>query len=303
MRVFVTGGTGFVGGHLVPLLEAQGCEVRSVGPELEITDRAQLQRAFAQSAPDAVIHLAAQSSVAASMVDPAECFRTNTLGTLALLRAAAASCPDARILLVSSGDIYGNAQPSAPPYRESDALHPASPYARSKLAADLMGAQAAEAGQDVVRSRAFPHTGAGQSDRFVASSFALQLARMEAGLCEPEMAVGNLDSVRDFLDVEDVVRAYALLISPDIPKDVYNIASGRGVRIQAVLDQLVELCGVTPTVAIDPARFRDSDQLVGNADKLEKATGWQPQIPLRTTLSKLLEFWRARVREGAPEAS
>ena len=295
MRVFVTGGSGFVAGHLVPLLEAAGHVVRASGPELEITNQPLLEQALADSEPDTIIHLAAQSSVAASWGDPAECFRTNTLGSLALLRAARARCPQARILLVSSGDTYGSARVSDRPYRESDPLRPESPYARSKVAADLMGALAAQAGQDIVRIRAFTHTGAGQTDRFVASSFARQLAEMEAGLREPVMRVGNLESLRDFLDVHDVVRAYMELMSPDIPIGVYNVASGRGVRIRALLDQLVELSNVDPAVEVDPARVRETDQLVGDASRLEQWTGWQPRIPLRTTLEGLLESWRQQL--------
>jgi GDP-4-dehydro-6-deoxy-D-mannose reductase len=295
MRVFVTGASGFVGGHLVPQLEAQGCEVRAVGMELEISDRRQLEQALSDAPPSVIVHLAAQSSVAASWGDPAECFRTNTLGTLALLRAAATRCPDARILLVSSGDTYGSAQPSDHPYRENDPLRPASPYARSKVAADLMGALAAKRGQDVVRIRAFTHTGAGQTDRFVASSFARQLVVMELGSREPVLRVGNLASLRDFLDVEDVVGAYLKLMEPNVPPGAYNVASGRGIRIQSVLDQLVELSKVDPAVEVDPERFRETDQLVGDARKLEDATGWQPRIPLRTTLTNLIADWRTRL--------
>lgn len=295
MRVFITGGSGFVAGHMLPYLERQGIEVRASGPELEITDQGQLESSFSAAAPDTILHLAAQSSVAASWDDPAESFRTNTLGTLAVLRAAAASCPSARILLVSSGDTYGSAQPSARPYRESDPLRPASPYARSKVAADLMAGLAGRAGLAVVRIRAFSHMGAGQTDRFVASSFARQLAEMEAGLREPVLRVGNLDSLRDFLDVEDVVRAYWELMSPKVPTGVYNVASGRGVRIQNLLDQLVELSRVDPRIEVDPERFRQTDQLVGDAGKLSDATGWQPQVPLGTTLSRLLESWRGRL--------
>lgn len=295
MRVFITGGSGFVGGHLRSSLEAEGIEVHSSGPELEITDRGLLERAFQAAAPDAIFHLAAQSSVAASWGDPAECFRTNTLGTLAVLRAARTSCPAARILVVSSGDTYGSAQPSDRPYRECDPLRPTSPYARSKVAADLMARRAGDAGLAVVRIRAFTHVGAGQTDRFVASSFARQLAEMEAGRREPVMRVGNLESLRDFLDVGDVVRAYRDMLSPSLPTGVYNVASGRGIRVQALLDQLIQLSRVDPVIEIDPERFRPTDQLVGDAGKLSAATGWQPQIPLAATLSRLLESWRERL--------
>ncbi len=293
MRVFVTGASGFVGGHLLPRLEGAGMTVTATDREVDVTDSKSLGAAIRGARPDAVVHLAAQSSVQASYEDPEGAFRINYLGSLTLLRVIAADAPEARVLLIGSSDAYGSAGSGDRPIRESDPLCPVSPYARSKAAAELLGALAAERGLDVIRVRAFTHIGAGQTDRFVASSFARQVAEIVEGTREPRLAVGNLESVRDFLDVRDVVDAYCRLLSPSVPRGVYNVASGRGVSVGEILDTLIELAGITPRIEVDPARFRPTDRRIGDASRLRKATGWAPATPLRDTLSGMLEFWRA----------
>jgi GDP-4-dehydro-6-deoxy-D-mannose reductase len=150
----------------------------------------------------------------------------------------------------------------------------------------------------VVRVRPFNHTGAGRPDRFVESSFARQIAEIEAGLRPPEMAVGNLDAVRDFLDVEDVIGAYVRLLEPGVPAGVYNVASGTGTRIRDLLDLLLAQSEVRPEVETDEARWRPADTSVGSAERLAKATGWAPEIPLQETLKNLLDGWRQAVRAG-----
>jgi GDP-4-dehydro-6-deoxy-D-mannose reductase len=294
MRVFVTGAKGFVGGHLLPRLNDAGMQVTATDREVDVTDAASIAGALRRARPDAIIHLAAQSSVAASWKDPLEAFRINYLGSLTLLAALRAEAPRARLLLIGSADAYGGASRTEQPIRETDPLLPNSPYARSKAAAEQLGALAAAKGLDVVRVRAFTHIGDGQSDRFVASSFARQVARIAAGTRVPKLTVGNLDSVRDFLDVRDVVDAYALLLDPAVPADVYNVASGRGVPIREVLDHLLELAGLAGKVEVevDPDRYRETDYLIGDATRLRAATDWAPAIPLRETLTGLLEWWR-----------
>ena len=293
MRVFVTGAAGFVGGHLIPRLEDAGMIVTATDLEVDVTDPRSLSAAIRGARPDAVIHLAALSSVPASYADPLEAFRINYLGSMTLLRVIAAEVPRARVLLIGSSDAYGSTGSGEQPIRESDPLSPASPYARSKAAAELLGALAAERGLDVIRVRAFTHIGPGQTDRFAASSFARQVAEIVEGSREPRMAVGNLDSVRDFLDVRDVVDAYCRLLDPGVPRAVYNVASGRGVSLREILDTLTDLAGITPRIEVDPARFRPADRRVGEASRLRRATGWAPRIELRDTLSEMLQFWRA----------
>jgi GDP-4-dehydro-6-deoxy-D-mannose reductase len=271
-------------------------EVTATDREVDVTNLESMRAALRTGPPDALVHLAAQSSVAASWKDPLGAFRLNYLGSLTVLSAVEAEAPHARVLLIGSSDAYGNprSQPGRP-IRESDPLHPESPYARSKAAAEQLGAVAVARGLDVVRVRAFTHIGAGQTDRFVASSFARQVAEIAGGVREPRLSVGNLDSVRDFLDVRDVVDAYCRLVEPGVPADVYNVASGHGVAIRELLDELLDLAGVSAKVEVDPELFRPSDFSVGDASRLRAATGWTPRFPLRETLGGLLDWWRGQI--------
>ena len=295
MRIFVTGAAGFVGRHLTAKLRAQGHEVVATDRELDVSDAAVLAPFVARTQPEAIVHLAAVSSVAASQENPALAYRVNYLGTHALLEAAAAHAPRARVLLVGSGECYGSAPPGAPPFTEASPLRPRSPYARTKAAADLLGLAWAERGLDVVRVRPFNHTGAGQSDVFVASSFARQLVEIERGQRPGVLHVGNLESVRDFLDVADVVDAYALLCDPRAPAGAYNVASGRGTSAGVLLEQLCAFAQLAPRVEVDPARLRPTDCSVGDASRLRAATGWAPKVPFATTLAGLLAHWRAEL--------
>jgi GDP-4-dehydro-6-deoxy-D-mannose reductase len=238
--------------------------------------------------------------VASSWRDPLQAYRINYRGSLTLLDALLAEAPRARVLLIGSSDAYGPAGADGRPLRESDPLAPASPYARSKAAAELLGGLAAARGLGVVRVRAFTHIGAGQSDQFVASSFARQVAEIAAGLRPPRIAVGNLESVRDLLDVGDVVDAYIRLLDPSVPPGIYNVASGRGVRVREVLDTLLELAAVQAEVEVDPTRYREADHRVGDATKLRRATGWEPRTPLRETLAAVLDSWREQCRPPPP---
>ncbi len=293
MRVLVTGAAGFVGRHLVPRLERDGFDVVATDRDLDVVDAAAVAATVAELEPQAVVHLAAQSSVPASWRDPALTYRVNFVGTRAVLEAVAALRPQARVLLVGSSDAYGTLESGAPPFTESSPLRPRSPYARSKAAADLLGASYAEL--EVVRMRAFNHAGAGQSDAFVLSSFARQIAEIERGLREPTLRVGNLDSVRDFLDVADVIEAYRLLLRPEVPAAAYNVASGSGRRIGELLARLLERARVRPWIEVDPERLRPRDASVGDASRLRAATGWRPRVPLDASLDALLEDWRRQV--------
>lgn len=300
MRVFVTGAGGFVGRRLRPRLEGLGHRVIGADREVDVTDPRVLGPALADAAPDAVIHLAALSSVARSWREPALCYRLNFLGTRSLLECVAARCTDARVLLVGSADQYAPASGApggAAPFDETTPLRPRSPYARTKAAAEMLGEAAAADGLDVVRVRAFNHTGAGQADAFVVSSFARQVAAIRAGRQEPILRVGNLDSVRDFLHVDDVIDAYVALLDRKVPADVYNVAGGVATPIQTVLDRLIALAGIDPRVEIDPERFRPTDWLVGDAARLREVTGWQPRVPFDAILRELYDDWSKRDAE------
>jgi GDP-4-dehydro-6-deoxy-D-mannose reductase len=299
MRIWVTGAGGFVGRHLVPRLCEVGAEVTGTDREQDVTDPAALAEALERLRPDAIVHLAAYTSVAGSASHARAVFEVNYLGTRTLLAAAAQRAPAPRVLLAGTGQVYGSAAPGAPPFREDAPLRPASPYAWSKAAGDLLGAQYAARGLPVLRARAFNHTGAGQSDAFAAPSFARQLAEIELGRREPVLRVGNLDSVRDFLAVEDVVDAYARLLDPAVPPGVYNVASGRGRTLREILDLLLARAEVEPKVEIDPARFRPIEVSVGDASRLAESTGWEPRRSLEGCLDRLLDHWRQAARASA----
>lgn len=294
MKVFVTGARGFVGRKLIPRLEAAGHDAIGVDREVDVTVAAAIEAALRGYHPDAIVHLAAMSSVAESGREPEICYRLNFGGTRTLLRAAETICPAARLILVGSTDQYAATTPRDRGFDEETPLQPRSPYARTKAAAEMLGQEAAARGQDVVRVRASNHSGPGQSDSFVVPSFARQVAAIRRGRQEPIMRVGNLDSVRDFLHVDDVVEAYLALLDPQVPADVYNVASGKAVSIQKILDRLVEIAKISPVIEIDPERFRPTDWCVADASKLRAASDWKPKRSLDDLLRELYEDWLAR---------
>lgn len=295
VRIFVTGARGFVGRRLTAQLAAAGHEVLAADRELDVRDADRVGRAVAHAHPDAIVHLAAHSSVARSFETPREVYRVNFLGARAVLEATAAHARGARVLLVGSGQVYGSAAPGTPPFRESDALRPASPYARTKAAADLLGGCWARRGLAVVRARPFNHTGPGQSDTFVAANLARQLAEIEAGARPSRLEVGNLESIRDFLDVDDVIEAYCRLLDPAVPAGAYNVARGVGTSIRELLDALLVHVRVKPEVVVDPARLRPRDVSTGSSERLTAATAWRPRVPLDETLGRMINDWRRRV--------
>jgi GDP-4-dehydro-6-deoxy-D-mannose reductase len=213
-----------------------------------------------------------------------------------------------RVLVVGSADEYGIVEGASIPVREDTPLRPVSPYAVSKVAQGLLALEyAAPGGPEVLRTRTFPHTGPGRGEAFAESSFARQIAEVEAGRRRPGLEVGNLEAVRDFTDVRDVVRAYWALLEAGAgaasrPDGVYNVCSGRGVRLGDLLSRLVALAGVEVEIRQDPGRFRPADipVLVGDPSRLRAATGWEPRIALDRTLADLLEDWRARLSARSP---
>lgn len=294
MRIFVTGARGFVGQRLLPRLSEAGHAPIGADREVDITEAEPLRRALRRARPDAIVHLAAMSSIAESWRAPERCYRINFLGTRNLLAAAEAEAPSARVLLIGSADQYGATAPADKAFDETTPMRPRSPYARSKAAGELLGTFAAERGLDVVRVRAFTHTGPGQADHFVVSSFARQAAAIREGRQEPIMHVGNLESVRDFLHVDDVLRAYIALLDPAVPADVYNVAGERATRVLDVLEHLKRRAGIDPVVETDPDRWRPADWLVGDATRLRAATGWSPSISLESLIDELYADWLAK---------
>jgi GDP-4-dehydro-6-deoxy-D-mannose reductase len=294
MRVMVTGADGFVGRRLVARLIAEGDQVHASDRELDVADAARVREAVAEAKPDAVVHLAALSFVPDSFADPRATFRVNFLGARAVLEAVAGEAPSARLLLVGSSQIYGSAPPGTPPFDEEAPLRPASPYAWAKAAADLLGGVHARRGLDVMRLRPFNHTGPGRPDHFVESSLARQLAEIEAGRRPARIDVGNLDAVRDFLHVDDVIESYVRLLRGSAPAGPYNVASGSATSIRAVLEALLAAspAAARVEVRVDPARVRPAEASVGRAERLARVTGWAPRIPPSALFTELLDHWR-----------
>ncbi len=319
MRLLVTGVAGFGGRHLVRrLASGAGAEIHGgdrtdrgavrddagLGPLLasyrvaDITDAAAVAAWVREVGPDAIAHLAAQASGADSLLDPAGTYRVNVLGTLHVLEAARVHAPEAPVLLVGSADVYGSGAPGER-LREEAPLKPRNPYALSKASGDALGALYAETyGLRVVRTRTFSHTGPGQRPRFALASFADQIARIDAGLRGPEVRVGNLDGVRDYGDVRDVVRAYEALLLRGAAGQVYNVCTGVGHPLSSLLDLLLSVSGVRAEVVRDPGRVRarDAGHLVGDPSRLRERTGWRAEIPIEQTLADLYRDARERVR-------
>jgi len=294
--IAVTGAKGFVGGHLLERLGS-----RAVSVDADVTDTEALRRVVAEAGPDAVVHLAASSSVAASWTDAAEPWRVNALGTVNLLEAARSEAPGARVLVVSTGDVYGQADEIPTP--ETAPSRPVSPYAASKAAAELAAEQFRRSGSDIVVVRPFQHEGPGRDERFAVGSWAAQIARAEEG-GGGTVFVGDLTSRRDITDVRDVVRAYEALLEPETQAGTYNVASGTAVAMREVLELLVSLARCPIDVEEDPARLRASEVAVlsGDASKLAAATGWAPTIPLEQTLADTLDAARSAVADKMASA-
>jgi GDP-4-dehydro-6-deoxy-D-mannose reductase len=221
------------------------------------------------------------------------------VGAFNLLEAVRKLRTPPRVLLVGSSEEYGLAQPADIPLREEAPLRPNSPYAVSKLSQSYLGLQYALVHRvPVIRTRTFHHTGPGRGEAFAESSFAKQLVEIETDRRSPVLHVGNLDAIRDFTDVRDTVRAYWMLIDRGESGEVYNVCSGRALRIRELLDVLIQVSGVKVEVRVDPERLRPSDipVLVGDPGKIRKVTGWEPRLPLDRTLKDLLHDWRSRDR-------
>jgi GDP-4-dehydro-6-deoxy-D-mannose reductase len=285
VRALVTGPAGFVGTHLhAELGEA------FVPYEADVLDADALRKAV--TGADAVVHLAAQSSVAASWEDTLQTWRVNVDGTVGVLEAVRAERPAARVLFASTGEVYGKA--SRIPTPEDERIAPVSPYAASKAAAELA---CSFSGLDVVVARATNHEGPGRDDRFAVGSWARQIARLEAE-GGGTLLVGDLSAERDILDVRDVCRAYGLLLDPAVPAGTYNVAAGKTVKMSDVVELLVRLARVPVLVERDESRVRPADipRLSSDPSKLRAATGWEPEISLEQTLADAL----AAAREMEP---
>jgi GDP-4-dehydro-6-deoxy-D-mannose reductase len=260
----------------------------------------QVVSALERVQPDVIFHLAAQSNVPQSFEDPAGTLTSNLLGQLHLFQAALRLHQDPLFLIACSNEIYGLVRPDELPIGEDTPLRPVNPYAVSKAAQDLLAYQYHISSQlRTIRLRPFNHIGPRQSDRLAASSFAAQIARIEASLQPPLLRVGNLAAERDFTDVRDIVHAYELAARHCEPGLAYNIGSGRCVSIRWLLDTLLTLSTCDIAIEPDPTRMRPADvpQVICDSRRFRQLTGWEPRISLEQTLYDLLEYWRKQVTE------
>ena len=317
MRILITGATGFVGSHLIEYLlmsmddasvyatQRRRSNIENVKHLLnlprvkwvtmDITDSHSVTRLMTECKPEWCFHLCAQSFVPASWNAPQETMMTNVIGTINLMEAARAVCPEVRIQVAGSSEEYGMVKEDETPISESNPLRPMSPYAVSKVAEDLLGYQYFMSyGLHVVRTRGFNHTGPRRGEMFVCSNFARQIVEMEKGKRDNIIRVGNLDAKRDFTDVRDMVRAYRLSLEKGKDGEVYNISSGSCFSMREVLDMLIRISGIKVKVEQDPERMRPSDVpvLLGDSMKFQKETGWKPEIPFEKTLKDIIDYWR-----------
>jgi GDP-4-dehydro-6-deoxy-D-mannose reductase len=321
--VLVTGITGFVGSHFAEYALRHGAAVsgsRLPGTDagniehirndvrlvdVDLRDASAVRGLLDTTEPDWIIHLAAHSFVGGSWDAPAETLTNNVLSQLNILEAIRQSGARARVLIAGSADQYGDVDERDLPIHESVPFRPLSPYAVSKVAQDVMGYQYWRShGLPIIRTRAFNHEGPRRGEAFVTSSFALQIAEIEAGLREPVVRVGNLKAQRDYTDVRDIVRGYWLLLKDGQPGEVYNLCSGRAWSIKTILEFLLsESSERTIEVREEAARLRAADVpvLIGDPGKIYRAVGWRAEIPFEQTLRDVLDYWRQQVavRRGA----
>ena len=311
MRSLITGIGGFAGGHLAAALLERNAEVAGIdtatGQRLEsIQDRIAFTKgdirntdairdAVNELHPEVIYHLAAITNVGRAWTKRRETLEVNVVGTSAVLEVAAELEPKPTVVLASTGEIYGPPPPDSRPLTEDDPTHPQSPYAVSKMCAELLARQAWESeGVHTVILRMFNYTGPWQSPSFVCSDFARQVAWAEAGLIKPRMSVGNLESLRDFSDIRDITEGYLLAAEHGQSGQAYNLANGTAVRIGDVLKYLLRSTNVDIDVQEDANRLRPADlvALRGDANRARKQLGWKPSFTLEETLDSVLEFWR-----------
>ena len=316
--VLVTGAAGFVGGHLLEALATRNPARRIVAwrrphaagraprparadhtpptvvwQDVDLLDRADVHHRVSEIAPTHVYHCAGVADVTGSWNNVVRTLETNVIGTEHVLDALCQVCPTARMLLPGSALVY---QPSDAAIAENHPIGPVSPYGVSKLAQEMLARGYAN-GPDLVMTRSFTHIGPGQDPSYAISSFAHQIARIEAGQTEPTIRVGFLDSRRDLTDVRDTVNAYCGLMASGAPRTVYNVCSGRGQKIHDVLVGLIDLARVPIAVELDPSRLRSNDPalVLGDRSRISRDVGWEPQITLAETLRDLLHYWRRKV--------
>jgi len=325
-KALITGITGMVGSHLSDFLlkktdwDVHGlCRWRSPLINLEsqieridagerlylhyadLRDPISIDAVTSKIQPDYIFHLAAQSFPKTSFDSPLDTYETNIQGTESILNSARKFCPKAKIHICASSEVFGRVSQDKLPIDEECSFHPASPYAISKVATDLIGRYYAEAyDMTVMTTRMFTHTGPRRGDVFAESSFAKQIALIEAKKQEPTILVGNLESLRTWADVRDAVRAYYMLVTENpVPGEYYNIGGTFTCTVAEMLQKLISLTDEKVEIKVDPDRLRpiDADLQVPDTSKFTNHTGWKPEYTFNQTMEDLLNYWRDRVKK------
>lgn len=315
MNILITGAAGFVGTHLVEHYSKQrqgeslhclvfgshGDLPRYIPQdrlyEIDLREYQKVADLFTTIKPDQIIHLAALAAVGESFKHPQRVLENNILVATNVLEAARLKAKQATILLVGSADEYGQVRPEEVPISEVAPLRPTSPYAVSKVAVDFLGLQYSLAhGLRIVRVRPFNHIGEYQQEGFAVPDFARQIVEAELGK-KDVIQVGNLSAVRDFTDAKDIALAYELALRKCLPGEVYNIGSGKGVRMQDLLNLMIARATRPIRVEVDARRYRpiDVEAVVADSTKFRELTGWRPRIPLEATLERVLHYWRKKL--------
>lgn len=311
-KALIVGAAGFVGSYLArELIHNHDMEVHAtklVHEQLEIEDaqvhdlnilnKDEVVTLLYEVRPDYIFHLAAQSSVSVAWKNPGLTIDINVKGAVNLMDAIRELFYKPRVLIIGSGEEYGHIKEGETPIKEDNYLRPGNIYAATKVCQNMIAGIYTQAyDMQLMMVRAFNHIGPCQSPIFVISDFCKQVAEIEAGKKEPVMYVGNLAAKRDFTDVRDVVRAYALLVQKGVPGETYNVGSGHAYEIREILDLIISMSSADVKVEIDPNKIRPVDVPIIEADvtKLNQTTGWTQQIPLEKTIQETLDYWRERV--------
>lgn len=311
MKALITGVDGFVGKYLSEYLLKQKYEVYGTTIsekyknekikiyKMNLLDEKEVNKVIKMIKPDKIFHLAGQSAVGLSWEKPVLTVNINVNGTLNLLEAVRNYSKDSKMLIVGSSDQYGPIKPEECPIKESKIQNPQSPYGVSKKTQEEMCKLYVNAyHMNIIMVRAFNHIGAGQSTNFVVADFASKIAQIEKG-SEPVLKVGNLETFRDFTDVRDIVRGYSLLLEKGKIGEIYNIGSGKEVKVSEILKKLVSMSKKEIKIEIDPNKFRPVDVplVVCDNSKIKKDTGWETEFLINDTLEEVLEYWRSVIIE------
>lgn len=313
-KILIVGAAGFVGGHLIRHIQsAYDWEIHATkmpGEELSfpgitvydlnILEKDRIKELLEKIRPDYIIHLAAQSSVSVAWKNPTLTVDVNIVGSINMMDVVRGLDYKPRILLIGSGEEYGRIKQNEVPIKEDTDLRPGNIYAVTKACQSMIGKIYAEAYQmELMMVKAFNHIGPGQLPLFVVSDFCKQVADIERGNQEPVIKVGNLQALRDFTDVRDVVRAYALLVQFGVAGEIYNVGSGNAIEISEVLQLIIQKAHKKIEVVIDEERLRPVDVpiIVADISKINKITGWKPEISLSQSVEDTLEYWRKRLEQ------